>query len=440
MAPKKKKQEETPAPEPVELLPDGYSLNCTVFWIECPSQLGDDTGFVVRPGSSGKLTAVPDMVEVEKEDGEKDYYLEVVEVTFDNGSEPQKVPLKSIALMSPPEHEIWNLRPTLQRTYIQVPAIVPAASKKLALRSASPKGLRATPSPVPMDAEGSGSPFLDAIGKLQSNPRRADKVMHLLEPTLLNFLSSPEFEYSSNSFGNHAKQGWITWQTIYPWILEVLAAANLKGGLLPELSIDEDNYQVIIRQFDKEEGSFIGNCPATENILPFGKFIVTLLYLEAEEEKWKRAKRESEMKEMLASNSVQVGNPRASVLWDTEDVLDLHVCLPGNFGEINFRELCDNNDSTMIADSPGMLNRPLENVSWAEFDPQATGNDAALSPPNGEYRVWLHMSARRSTLPCHWACQVTVSGVSQMFCGTWQDGDRECIDIATVSFPGDNLA
>jgi hypothetical protein len=110
MAPKKK-LEEKPAPQPEELLPNGYSLNSNVFWIECPEMLGETEGFMVRPGSIGKLVAVPDMVEVEKEDGEKDYYLEVVEIAFGDALVSHKVPLKSIALTPPPQHAIWNLRP-----------------------------------------------------------------------------------------------------------------------------------------------------------------------------------------------------------------------------------------------------------------------------------------------------------------------------------------
>mmetsp|Transcript_66048 Transcript_66048/g.103112 ORF Transcript_66048/g.103112 Transcript_66048/m.103112 type:complete len:458 (+) Transcript_66048:30-1403(+) len=429
MAPKKK-QEEKPPPQPEELLPNGYSLNCNVFWIECPEMLlGESEGFMVRPGSSGKLVAVPDMVEVEKEDGEKEYYLEVVEIAFGDALVSRKVPLKSIALTPPPQHAIWNLRPLLQRTYVKVTEVAPTPSRKVGLRK------RATPSLV--NNEDSGSPYLEAINKLQGNPRRADRMMHLLEPSLVDFLSSADFEYSSNQLGNHAKQGWITWQAIYPWIVDVLKAANLQGRVFPELSIDHDNYEILIKTFDKEQGSFIGNCPATENILPFGKFVVTLLYLESQEIKWKRAKRESEMKEVLERDSMQDGDPRVSVLWDTEDDLDLHICLPGSFGEINFREQYVSNDAATMDDSPGMLIQPLENVSWPNFDALATGKDAELSPPIGEYRVWLHMSTRRSTMPCYWACQVTVNGQVQSFCGTWQDGDRECIDIATVSFSSD---
>jgi hypothetical protein len=202
--------------------------------------------------------------------------------------------------------------------------------------------------------------------------------------------------------------------------------------------LDFEAYEKMVLKFDPKGGSFINNCPLTENILPFGKFVVARLYLEAQEEIRKRTEREAALREVVEKEATQDGCLRISSSWDTDDDLDLFVQLPEGFGKIAFREQCVD-DVDMTADveaEPGMAisTQIVENLSWPDFDSQATGSEALLCPPIGEYRVWLQMSSRRAKTPCHWACQVVVAGHAQMFGGTWHDGDSECIELTTAMF------
>jgi len=273
---------------------------------------------------------------------------------------------------------------------------------------------------------------------LETYPNRVDKVQHLLEPALVDFLNNTDFHYSSNSIGK-GSLGWIDWKAIYPWILEVLEAANQLAGLSPSLAINEDTYTTVIRRFDKEVGGFINNCPRTENILPFAKFVVALLFLEQQEEIRKKQERQRQMRELLETDGEQDGSPRISAMWDTEDDLELHVCLPDDFGEINCRQQCVDGDADVNVNDKEEKGQttsicPLDNVCWTVFDPQAVGESAPLCPPIGEYRVWLQMAARRSTAPCFWACQVTVDGQPQAFSGVWSDGDGDTVEITTFAF------
>jgi len=161
---------------------------------------------------------------------------------------------------------------------------------------------------------------------------------------------------------------------------------------------------------------------------------VTLLYLELQEETRKRVERETLTRDILEREGLKEGNPRVMALWDTEDSLDLHVRLPDTFGELNFRQQYLESEVDVSGESMEALPRPAESICWPAFDPQATGKEAVKSPPVGEYAVWLHMSARKSTGPCTWACQVVVDDCPQIFGGTWKDGDSENIDITTFAF------
>jgi len=94
--PKKKVEEEAPIPE--EKLPAGYSVGCQVYWTEV-SRVFEDNGELLKRGTAGTLTAVPELVESERDDGSKDYRVEVVEVRFEGlNSEPRRVPLASLSL------------------------------------------------------------------------------------------------------------------------------------------------------------------------------------------------------------------------------------------------------------------------------------------------------------------------------------------------------
>lgn len=445
MAPKKK-QEEKPPPQPEELLPDGYSIGCEVFWGGYPEMTGEDAAFIVRPGFKGRLAAVPDMVESEKDGGEKAYSLETVLVAFDNQPEPQKVPLKSLLPRPPARDAMWNVKPSMSAKYVKL--WVPATSLNKRATSRGPRspspsrGSRQRPispfaRPPSRVAESSGSPFADALKLLEVWPNRTDKVEQVLKPSLVQFLNDTDFHYSSNCLGNHAQQGWIDWRAIYPWVVGVLNDANLEGDLSPPLTMDDIVYESLVKKFDKRAGQFMNSCPSTENILPFGKFVVARLYIDQQEEVRKRLEAEAQLKELVVREGVQDGSLRFAAVWDTDDDLHLSLRLPEDFGDIKFSQqfVDESTDSQPCSDSregQTMLTRPVVNISWPVFDPQATGQDAALSPPLGEYTVWLHMAARRSKLPCHWACQAVVAGESQVFAGTWHDGDNESMQVATI--------
>eukprot|EP00928_Gymnodinium_smaydae_P054512 TRINITY_DN38269_c0_g1_i1.p1 TRINITY_DN38269_c0_g1~~TRINITY_DN38269_c0_g1_i1.p1 ORF type:complete len:420 (+),score=96.13 TRINITY_DN38269_c0_g1_i1:56-1315(+) len=414
--PPKKKEEPPPPPQPEELLPAGFSINCQVFWSSFPQQLGEQGGGVVRLGSRGTLVAATDLVEAENEEGEKEYSLEVVDVLFEGHAEAQKAVLKSLTLRPPPREEMWNLKPLLETSRVNAVA----------------------------DSENvcSVSPFVQAISVLDCYPRRADKVEHLLEPALAEFLNSTDFQYSSNSFGNHDMQGWIDWRSIFPWVEGVLQAANAQAKLTPELTIDMDVYTMLIRRFDKKNGQFISNCPLSENILPFAKYVVTLRYLELQEAARNRAEREREIRELLVSSeeasAANAGRPRIAAAWDTPDGLRLEVLLPDGLGELQCSESEDAGEVDLEATQGDAAMAPpprsLARIAWALYDPAATGEDAVLCPPPGEYRVRLHVASRRTTIPCHWACQVTFGDEPQVFGGTWLDGDETCIEIGTFAF------
>jgi hypothetical protein len=98
MPPKKAGKVEEEAPAPEEKLPAGYSVGCQVYWAEV-SRVFEDSGEILKRGTGGTLTAVPELVEFDREDGSKDYRVEVVEVRFEGlNSEPRRVPLAVLSL------------------------------------------------------------------------------------------------------------------------------------------------------------------------------------------------------------------------------------------------------------------------------------------------------------------------------------------------------
>eukprot|EP00931_Biecheleriopsis_adriatica_P039621 TRINITY_DN22649_c0_g1_i1.p1 TRINITY_DN22649_c0_g1~~TRINITY_DN22649_c0_g1_i1.p1 ORF type:complete len:394 (+),score=67.35 TRINITY_DN22649_c0_g1_i1:86-1267(+) len=312
MGPKKK--EEAPPPEPEELLPKGYSVGCEVYWTACATCLGDHGG-VVKTGWKGMLVAVPGILTHEDEEGEKTYSLEEVEVQWPWPFEASRVPLTSLGLKQPPLAAMWNLKPSFGSKSIE---LTPFASSSLG--STSPSGKTCNGTMADMKARATG-PFMEAIFKLQSYPCRSDKVEDLLEPALVEYLNSEEVAAGSTSFGLHTgHEGYVDWRAIFKWVSEVVTGANLYAKLSPELCLDEETYPSIVRRFDRQGGRFISDCPKSENILPFAKFVVTLLYLELKEADRLRAEREQQLKEVLEAEAPQDGDPRASVLWDTEDI------------------------------------------------------------------------------------------------------------------------
>eukprot|EP00931_Biecheleriopsis_adriatica_P039622 TRINITY_DN22649_c0_g1_i2.p1 TRINITY_DN22649_c0_g1~~TRINITY_DN22649_c0_g1_i2.p1 ORF type:complete len:436 (+),score=74.29 TRINITY_DN22649_c0_g1_i2:86-1393(+) len=431
MGPKKK--EEAPPPEPEELLPKGYSVGCEVYWTACATCLGDHGG-VVKTGWKGMLVAVPGILTHEDEEGEKTYSLEEVEVQWPWPFEASRVPLTSLGLKQPPLAAMWNLKPSFGSKSIE---LTPFASSSLG--STSPSGKTCNGTMADMKARATG-PFMEAIFKLQSYPCRSDKVEDLLEPALVEYLNSEEVAAGSTSFGLHTgHEGYVDWRAIFKWVSEVVTGANLYAKLSPELCLDEETYPSIVRRFDRQGGRFISDCPKSENILPFAKFVVTLLYLELKEADRLRAEREQQLKEVLEAEAPQDGDPRASVLWDTEDDLDLHIQLPDTHGEFNVRHHLTRDGADAAAEQKdgaeqAYIRRPVESAWFPLYVPTATGKDAVLCPPLGDYKVWLQMSSRRSKDPCHWACQVVTGGKPEILCGTWNDGDADIIEISSFTF------
>jgi len=366
--------------------------------------------------------------------------LEVVEVLFDNCSGPHKVSLTSISLTEPAPDELWNLKPSFGSKLVEMPA-APGGPKKIDVFTCSTPEEREEArafNTAELTKARNSSAFTQAIFMIETYPSRTHRVEHLLEAPLVEFLNSIEFQYSATGFGNHPNIGWVDWRAIYPWTVEVIGQANEKAKLSPELCINDEIYAALIKRFDNSNssgsGQFLNNTPRSENILPFAKFAVTLLYLELQEETRKRVERETLTRDILEREGLKEGNPRVMALWDTEDSLDLHVRLPDTFGELNFRQQYLESEVDVSGESMEALPRPAESICWPAFDPQATGKEAVKCPPVGEYSVWLHMSARKSTGPCTWACQVVVDDCPQIFGGTWKEGDSENIDITTFAF------
>ncbi|CAK0815855.1 unnamed protein product [Prorocentrum cordatum] len=377
---------------------------------------------------------------------------------------PQTVPIKDgvpIDARPPPPSAIWSLAPAVRRRRVPVPALfeplAPAAARTRG-RSESPavalvasmKTSTATsftskaattrslsPAQQLVEASRSSSPFIDGLWILDAHPCRTDKVRHLLSPALAAFLEDPAFQYSCTSLGGHAAPGRVDWRAIYPWVVDVLGAANSQACLEPELEIGDDSYASIVKRFDKTTGSWMCNAPLSENILPFAQFVVAVLYLEAQEEARKRTEREQQIRELLQSECAQEGNPGdpgLALLWDTDDVLELRVVLPDGLGEVSTSGGCvDCGEGTDLAEESCGVDplQPVKSILWADFDPQATGPDAARSAPPGQYQVQVVLAERRSGKPCHWACQVSVDGKLSVFGGTWGNTDMQ--DVAAFS-------
>jgi len=442
MAPKKKKGEEEEAvPLPEELLPPGFHVSCEVFWVEYAQDIGgEDASYIVRRGSKGELIAVPDMITFEKEDGGKGYSLETVEVQFSGDMVPRTVVLKALALEPPPVHLMWNTNPGLQRKFVKVSMMAaPTLSK-----NSSRKAIR-TPAPEQSGTQCASSPFVDAILRLEAYPRRIDRVESQIEPALVEFLNSEELHDSVHNFGSHHKGGWIDFQAIYPWVEQLVKSANTQANLSPGLSIDAESYSVQVKKFDGR-GQFMNQCPRSEDILPFGKFVVTILYLESREEIRKRLGREREMRELLErEGDVDGCDTVASAVWDTEEDLEFWVGNP-NSGvatqNYHFRAVLgkpiQDIDAGLSADpEEGVqtVERPIQTICWPRFDPQATGEGALPPLRDGDYYARLQPPidyARQSAAPCHWALRVVAEGQSQITCGTWCVGDSKL--SATIPF------
>lgn len=92
MAPKKQVVEEV---NPEDLLPEGWSVGCEVYWAGKECTVGDEGQFELRPGQTGVMQAIGDLSEDQQQ-------IDNVEVAFERMSSPAKVPFASLALGVPP--------------------------------------------------------------------------------------------------------------------------------------------------------------------------------------------------------------------------------------------------------------------------------------------------------------------------------------------------
>jgi len=101
-----------------------------------------------------------------------------------------------------------------------------------------------------------------------------------------------------------------------------------------------------------------------------------------------------ELQKALQRVGAKTGEIVVTLMWDTKDDLDLHVMLPGQYGEISAenpevaggRLDIDGNHVLETASS-----RPIENIYWPHCD--RTSHNA---PPKGEYTVYVKVKERHS--------------------------------------------
>lgn len=265
----------------------------------------------------------------------------------------------------------------------------------------------------------------------------------MLDPALVAFLNGTYLQDSALSEGNSSfHQGWSDWRSIFPWVQEVVKAANEHAQLSPELCIDDNAYSSLVRRFDKNFGGFISQCPAVENIRPFARFVVTVLYLESQEKLRQHSERERRLRELLEREAPAQGLPRVTAVSDSEHGLDLLVSLPSGQKESVAGHPCKedsvNADDLACSRPPDGLDGEIlqmDSILWPDFDPQATGPDAVLCPPPGEYKVSLGIPPAVSAAPFHWACQVVAAdGQSQQFSATQHPDHGDKIEVFAFVF------
>ena len=128
-----------------------------------------------------------------------------------------------------------------------------------------------------------------------------------------------------------------------------------------------------------------------------------------------------DMDDVLSELQAGVGEITVSMMWDSEDDLDLHMQTPDG-SEIYYgnREAGGGNLDVDANTSGNMMANPVENIYFT-------------SPEGGEYSIWIIDYSDRSDGTTNYVVRVTVGDQSQQFTGTI-DGSSSCQDITSFSY------
>ena len=128
-----------------------------------------------------------------------------------------------------------------------------------------------------------------------------------------------------------------------------------------------------------------------------------------------------DMDDVLSELQAGVGEITVSMMWDSEDDLDLHMQTPDG-SEIYYgnREAGGGNLDVDANTSGNMMANPVENIYFT-------------SPEGGEYSIWIIDYSDRSDGTTNYVVRVTVGDQSQQFTGTI-DGSSSRQDITSFSY------
>ena len=134
---------------------------------------------------------------------------------------------------------------------------------------------------------------------------------------------------------------------------------------------------------------------------------------------------ESTLESVLNSLEAGTGEITVSMLWDTDDDLDLHMITPDG-SEISYSNRETGGGVLDYDANVGgrTMDNPIENIYFAD-------------PAPGTYTVFIVDYSDRSDGPSDYLVRVTVGGESQTFTGTI-DGSSTSIEIITFEYGGSN--
>lgn len=133
---------------------------------------------------------------------------------------------------------------------------------------------------------------------------------------------------------------------------------------------------------------------------------------------------ESTLENVLDNIDAGVGEITVSMLWDTDDDLDLYMTTPDGSQIYYGNRTAQGGELDVDANVGGRtMDNPIENIYFEDPEP-------------GIYHVWIKDYSDRSEGPTNYLVRITVGGQSQTFTGTI-DGSGTEIDIITFEYGGD---
>ena len=142
---------------------------------------------------------------------------------------------------------------------------------------------------------------------------------------------------------------------------------------------------------------------------------------------WDQPVNEDTLTAMLESLNAGYGDITISMLWDSEDDLDLHVFTPDG-SEIYYgnREAQNGYLDVDANTLSNMMDNPVENVYF-------------VSPVNGDYWIYVNDYEDRSNGATNFIVRITINGESQIYSGTI-DGTTTTLEIAGFTYTGGGIS